>query len=299
MGSGESVALRHAMRFKPRRIEALVQVDALRRPEVVLRRTRYTGLVVDERILTRAFPWVERRPSLQAIVLLGGRLRLGACAGLPPLELARGEVLLLLPADASRGRFEDVDYFDVEWTPGHQPAGVLPRKLGAVDVGRARALAERLTSGDGSDRALYAEAIALVRGVGAPIGFDAAAFEGGPSERDLRVARALSEQLADLREATAAPLGELAGLSPRQLQRVLQDFTERYRLNATNWRDMRNRYRLQIGVTLLCREELAVADVADEVGYASAAAFARALANAGLPAPTQLRGEVARMGSVP
>lgn len=56
MGSGESIALLHAMRFKLRRIEALVQVNALRRPEVVLRRTRYAGLVVDERILARAFP---------------------------------------------------------------------------------------------------------------------------------------------------------------------------------------------------------------------------------------------------
>jgi transcriptional regulator GlxA family with amidase domain len=116
--------------------------------------------------------------------------------------------------------------------------------------------------------------------------------------QDLRIAEAIAAQMAHLRSAASAEhLGELAGLSPRQLQRVLADFCKRYRMNASSWRDMRNRYRLQLAIFLLSVPSLSVATIADEVGYASSAALIRALAKAGLPPASELRAELARLGS--
>ncbi len=65
-----------------------------------------------------------------------------------------------------------------------------------------------------------------------------------------------------------------------------------------SWRDLRNRYRVQFGIALLSVPELSVAAIAGDVGYGSAAAFARALANLGLPPPGELREEIARLAQV-
>lgn len=193
-----------------------------------MRRTRYEGVVVDERVLTSIFPWVPRAPTLQVFVLLAGRVELAARDGSSRLRMRPGDVALLSPSDASHARYENVSYLDLEWTPTAPP--------GAADLG------ERLVAGASPDAAIFAEAFALLRAAGAPLGdLSVEAFAGGPSAQDLRIAQAITAQIADLRSAASAlALGEVAELSPRQVQRVFAQFCERYRLNATSWRDMRN-----------------------------------------------------------
>lgn len=297
------IALRHVLRFESTSLGALIEVAALRRADVVLRGTRYAGLVVDERVLTRAFPWVEHAETLQVIALVGGAMRVGATAEAPAIVLEPGDALLLAPKQTGRIRFEDVTFVDLEWDPRKEPLGARadePRLLTRLDASRLERLRARLAAGHGTSAELYGEAIDLFRGAGAPLSsVSVDALSGGPTERDLRVSRAISAQLADLAHAaTTKSLSEITGLSSRQLQRVLADFSARYRLNATNWRDMRNRYRLQIAMCLLGRSDASVAAIAAEVGYASPAALARALSNAGQPSPTELRDELARMASV-
>lgn len=299
------IALRNVLRFESTSLGALIEVAAIRRPDLVLRGTRYAGIVVDERVLTRAFPWVEHAETLQVIALVSGAMRVGATAETPAIALEPGDALLLTPKQTSRIRFEDATFVDLEWDPkGGEPrrafAAVEPRLLTRLDASRLERARARLSAGEGTSAELYREAIDMFRGAGAPLSsVSVDALSGGPTERDLRVSRAISAQLADLAHAaTTKSLSAITGLSSRQLQRVLADFSARYRLNATNWRDMRNRYRLQIAMCLLGRSDASVAAVAAEVGYASPAALARALSNAGQPSPTELRDELARMASV-
>ena len=295
------LALRQVLRFVPRASASLVEIVSVKRPEAIVRRTRYAGVVVDERVLTRIFPWIPRAPTLQVFVLLSGAVRLAARDGSSMLDMRPGDVALLSPADASHARYEDVCYLDLEWTPPASPAGPPLRRLAPVDLGRASRLGERLAAGDAPDSEIFSEAFELFRATGAPLGdLSVETFEGGPSVQDLRIAQAITAQIADLRiAASALSLGEHAELSPRQVQRVFAQFCERYRLNATSWRDMRNRYRLQIAIALASIPSLSVATLANEVGYGSPAALARAFANAGLPPPSELREEIVRMGAVP
>lgn len=309
------LALHQVLRFTPRNAKAEIEVVSKKRPEVILRRTRYRGLVIDERALTRAFAWLPRSPTLQAIVLLEGAARLWPHDGSAAVALRPGDAVLLTPSDASMGRFEDASYLDLEWLPVEAPpSGGLIGRLSKVELSRATDLGARLVApsvpparsvpaaaGEAPDRALFAEAFALFSAIGAPLGpLDAAKLTSGPSDQDLAIARAIAAQIADLRSAASAlSFGEHAQLSPRQLQRILTSYFERYRMNATNWRDMRNRYRIHIAIALLSVPELSIAAIADEVGYASPAALARAFADLDLPPPGGMREELARMAEAP
>lgn len=292
----EPLALHQVLRFVPRHARAVVEIVSRKRPEVIVRRTRYAGAVVDERVLTRAFAWIPRSPTLQAIVLLEGSARLWPHDGRGEVRMVPGDAVLLTPSDASMGRFEDATYLDLEWLPDALPGGGSIERLARVDLVRASRLGEAVLSGAMTDRALFEEAFALFRAIGAPLGGLSKAMTGGPSEQDLAITRAITAQIADLRSsASALSFGEHAGMSPRQLQRILASYFERYRMNATNWRDMRNRYRIHIAITLLSIPDLPIATIADEVGYASPAALARAFADRGLPSPGEMRAEIARM----
>lgn len=291
------LALHQVLRFTPECARAQIEIVSKKRPEVIVRRTRYAGVVVDERVLTRAFEWIPRSPTLQAIVLLEGSARLWSHDGRTELHMVPGDAVLLSPADASKGRFEDATYLDLEWLPEAAPERPSLERLARVDRARAARLGESVVAGGLSDRALFDEAFALLRAVGAPIG-EMPLAGGGPSAQDQAIARAIAAQVADLRSAASAlSFGEHAGMSPRQLQRVLASHFERYRMNAVNWRDMRNRYRIHIAITLLSVPELPIATIAREVGYASPAALARAFADLGLPTPGEMRDELARMGA--
>ena len=77
----------------------------------------------------------------------------------------------------------------------------------------------------------------------------------------------MQEQLAHLSSrATTVHLGDSAQLSPRQLQRLVEEFNSRYGINAGNWRDTRNRWRVQIAAVMLSLPQLTVADVAEVPG---------------------------------
>ncbi|MBI2388110.1 MAG: helix-turn-helix domain-containing protein [Deltaproteobacteria bacterium] len=294
------LALHQVLRFIPRHARAVVEIVSKKRPEVIVRRTRYAGAVVDERVLTRAFAWIPRSPALQAIVLLEGSARLWPHDGGADARMVPGDAVLLTPSDASMGRFEDATYLDLEWLPDALPRKGAIERLARVDLERASRLGEEVATGATADRTLFEQAFALFRAIGAPLGgLSAATVErapGRPSAQDIAIAQAITAQVADLRSsATALSFGEHAGMSPRQLQRILASYFERYRMNATNWRDMRNRYRIHIAITLLSIPDLPIATIADEVGYASPAALARAFADRGLPTPGEMRAEIARM----
>lgn len=299
MRASAPLSLRQVLRFVPRTCPALVEIVSRKRPEIIVRRSRYVGITVDEGVLTQTFPWVARTPTLQVFLLLEGSMHIASRDGVSAFSLRPGDTVLLSPTDASLARYENVSVLDLEWRPEGVVEGPTLQRLEPLDVALGTAIGEQLVSGAASDAELFGAAFGLFRKTGAPLGgLSVDMLVGGPSEQDLRIAEAITVQIADLRSAASAlSLGEHAELSPRQLQRVFARFCERYRLNATSWRDMRNRYRLQIAMVLASIPSLSIATIADEVGFGSAAALARAFANAGLPSPSELREKLARARS--
>lgn len=288
-----ALALPQRLGFAARNVPARIDIASLRRPEVIVRRTEYRNLLVDEALLTRAFPWSDHGPSLQVFVLLEGALTVTAGDGSARIELSAGEAVLLSPAAASFARYDGTVMLDVEWLAPSTDAAPL-RSLGRVDRTTAMSLAEAILDPVASQADVFRGAFDLLRSVGAPLSLSVEGFDGSPTDRDLRIARAIAAQMADLRTAASAiSFGEAADLSPRHLQRILSDHCRRYRMNGTNWRDMRNRYRVQIAIALASVPQLSVAQIADEVGYSSPTALARAFADLGLPSPSVLRDQLA------
>jgi AraC-like DNA-binding protein len=285
------------MRHTSRVTSAVIEVVALRRAEVVLRKTTYKDVIVDERVLTKAYPWKAPPSRLQVIVLLSGG---GGGSSLACQDVAlqkRGETLLLSPELQAQTRFESTSFVEIEWTTNDAKSKSveIPKALSSLteaQVARLERLDELRDADEAKERELYEEAFAILRTTGAPLELDARTLttNDGPTERDERIARAIEAQMSSLgTSADARSLGELADLSPRQLQRVMTEFASRYGINAGAWRDMRNRWRIQIAVVLLSVPDASVADIAAEVGYRSAPALARAFAAAGFPPPTELR----------
>lgn len=261
----------------------LVRVVSLRRPDVVVRSTTYENLVVDERLLTKAFPWVATPTHLVALALVAGSIVWDG------LRAAPGDVVLLRPEHMAEGRFHDARFVELEW-----PTPEAERVKGPSLVGRApEGIADvdaQLVDPRTPDREVLARVFDYFFRAGVAHGLDASRLEGGPSALDLRIARALDAQLASL--GTAADtlhLAELTSLSERQVQRVVTAYLRRAHQNARSWRDLRNRWRVQIAAVLLGSTKATAAAIADEVGYASLPALCRALAAHGMPRPREIR----------
>jgi AraC-like DNA-binding protein len=281
-------ALRLDLRYTSPVAGPVVEVISLRRPELVLRRTSYHRIVVDERLLTRSFQLVNPPSRLVCVVLLDGVLDFYGSDG--HVHLAAGDTALLAVRGTERARWQGTTYLDLEWDDPEHAAHQKPIKLARVDLDQAAQLKAALDDRAADQRATLARGFALFRALGAPVPRTLDGLSGEPSPSDRKLALAMEEQMAHLgSRATAAHIGDSVGLSPRQLQRVVHDFHARYAMNAGNWRDTRNRWRIQIAAVLLSLRDLTVADIAAEVGYASPNALARAFAQAGLPVPAEVR----------
>lgn len=271
----------------------VADVRALRRPDVVLRRTRYPGVVVDERLLVEVFPTVNHPSRPLVVALLSGRMRCDTERG---TELfGPGDAIVLSEQTRYRPRYEDAVFLDLEWTP--EPGSrVAPHEASwsrraTFSLERARDIVTRLEATRPDARDVLREVFAFCRELPADLGnLDVDALRGGPSERDERLARALEAQLRHLgTQATRTHLEEATGLSSRQLQREVGAFNARHGLNAGNWQDTRTRWRVQIAAVLLSIREKSVSSIAEEVGYRSSTELARAFARAGFRPPTEVR----------
>lgn len=250
--------------------------------------------MVDERHLTQAFPLVAPPSRLQLLGVVSGGLTLETAG--EPLRLSAGDVVLLTPPMGSRARYENIRFVDVEWSTPEAASVDGPRLVGRADVHSLGGVGAMITTPSVPFARALPEALAILKAAGAPT--ESVRLDEtwrGPTARDERIASAIAAQLEMLAtKASATEVGELATLSPRQLQRVLKEFSATYGVNAGNWRDMRNRWRLQIAVVLLSVPDLSVADIAKDVGYATATALARAFAAVGYPSPLEVRATLAR-----
>ncbi|MDP1825498.1 MAG: hypothetical protein Q8L48_19725 [Archangium sp.] len=163
------------------------------------------------------------------------------------------------------------------------------KKLGAATLRRLRVLADQLEhSQEGAE--------VLARLVLKESGWkgDVEALLGPPPPPDVQV---LATQLGALlsRLETNPQMVDLAdaqGVSVRQVRRHLraaEGWLGPY-ASAEGWRSQLNRTRVVTAVAFLACSTCRLAEVAHAVGYGSVRAMLRAFRNAGLPAPSVLRG---------
>ena len=281
--SSSPVAARSALRFVSRATPCRVSAISLRRPELAVRRTDYVSAIVDERVLTRAFPWIGASQRRIALAVLRGRVEWRAVHARP------GDVVLLRLEDMAKGRFVDATFLELEWrsddgVPLPEPVLVRGGATGFDELGA------HLDDDHADVRETLRCAFETFAASGVSHGLVMERLVGGPTEDDVALVRALDAQFATLATAADADrLGEALGLSPRQVQRRFVEYACKMHMNAVSWRDLRNRWRVQLAVVLLGNAGVRVDEVAEEVGYASAPALARALAAHGLPNARDIR----------
>jgi AraC-like DNA-binding protein len=254
-------------------------------------------VLCDDVLFARGF---DRRGAVGrsvATVLLEGRARLrvrGQDTWIEPGEVSvvasKGDILMRQEGPCYRSLV-------CEWEPGilgerpGEPIAVRrvpPEHLAALDA-VARSFRGNEDDLARAERDVTA-AWAALRGSGVPLAEPGPEGLGEPvSEATRRLSGALDALQSNLRGVPMMTDLEAAlGLSSRQISRVVQEFNERYGFNSSGWRDTRNRWRLLMGATLMTAPGATAEAVSRAVGFASAATFARALANVGLPPPSKI-----------
>ncbi len=277
-------------RFSSPSTGRVLEVASLRRPEFVLRVTTYCDVIVDERLLTKKFPFVPSSSRVVCLMMLEGELCLFAKEH--EVRAIPGDTLLLGIPFMHSTWWKNSTCLELEWAPAGPSAVVPPCRLERVDLKRARALSALIFDRTSDQRSTLALAFDLFRSAGAPFEQTLESLSGEPSGQDRRLALALEEPLAQQSNDATTHLGDTLGLSPRHLQRVIAEFHAHYHFNAGSWRDTRNRWRIQLAAVVLSRPGITVASVAKAVGFASSNALARAFAQAGFPPPTEIRARV-------
>lgn len=279
---------------------AYLETHALVHTAYRLHVVRNDGVVSEDRLHLRAFDRKGRIGRPIVTVLLSGNARIAAFER--ETWLGRGDVTAIESKGAIVMRQsrdgERYDAIAIEWDPGSladaRPQGFAHHRLSPGDLEVLAAAADAIAeTNDVAAAAEHATVILdVLRRSGVP--FDAKSPPSlieEVSEQTRILAAALDDLLSDLRrKPMAIDLHQVLGLSLRQVNRLVVDFNRRYGFNALGWRDTRGRRRLMMGATLMTAPNATVEEVARAVGYASPTAFARAMAQAGLPPP----GEVAR-----
>ena len=91
---------------------------------------------------------------------------------------------------------------------------------------------------------------------------------------------------------TLKEVGELTGISIRQIDRYVQDFASSFAFVGEGWRPATRFLRLKLAAIFLSAEGVQVADVARVVGYRSSDAMSRAFRDAKMAPPTQIQADL-------
>jgi hypothetical protein len=256
------------------------------------------NVVSEDALYLRAFDRMGHlaRPTLT--VLLEGRARIRACG--EERWLTPGDVSLIgAKAGIEMRQQADPSFlsFAIEWDAGWlssaRPEGFEVGTLRPLEIEALRATARELAHRDVRPEhaaAAVARVLAILRAAGAP--FDAV----GPDELEEPVApgmrlvgEALDQILSHLEgRPMSVDLETTLGVCARQVNRIVAEYNRRYGFNAAGWRDTRNRRQLLMGSALMTAPGATSEQVAAAVGYSSARAFCRALADAGLPSPAAI-----------
>lgn len=283
--------IRSSRRVEARKLGAFLSNVALVHTQCRLHAVKNARVVNEDLLLERGFARAGGVSRPVMTILLEGVARVSAYGQHHWLE--PGDVLVVAAKQEVHMRQAGEAYASIafEWSPPFLKAPrdrVARSKLGVAEAREVWASARD----ESSAPARVVERLLAMLGKKPAVSLD----ERVP-ERAQDLTRALDEALSAL--ATQPMMGDLSerlGVSTRQLNRIVKDYNETYGFNATGWIDTRNRRRLLIGATLMTAPQATASYVARVVGYRSATAFARALGLAGLPPPSEIAGEVDRIG---
>jgi hypothetical protein len=111
-----------------------------------------------------------------------------------------------------------------------------------------------------------------------------------------RVADALGRNLSRIgTQPGTAELERELGLSRRRIAQLVGELASRYGLNGTDWRTMRDRWRVLASLLAMSHPLARTEAVARAVGYGSANALCHAYREASLPSPSQVRAALTRL----
>jgi hypothetical protein len=259
-----------------------------------VRVTRTVGVIVDEHLLYPAMEWTGDGARPQAEVTLEGKLRNtenGEVRWVPPGSFALGGALSSLYARVER----DSLILSVDWALGSLGARI-PRGLptGNLSPGAHRALIEHANAITRGDLSVVAPLLDVLRAEGVPLDpVRAEDLHLEIDEEDRAVIAALTAAMCNLAASPmSVDLERTLGRSRRHVVDSVRRVTQRFGLNGSDWRSLRDRFRLN-AAAVLCTHELARTEtVARAVGYGSGRALCHALARAGLPTASAMRDAV-------
>jgi AraC-like DNA-binding protein len=261
------------------------------------------AVVSEDRLMLRAF---ERRGFVGrpcATVLLEGRARISAYDRTLWIHGPAAVLMDFKSAIAMRQEGPRYRSLVLEWDV---PAlGERPEPFADVSTPPLCSLSESLWSALRATRearapvaveAALRQWISALRDAGAPLSIDARTpLHETVDEHTEQLSRALDHALSAMDDQPmVVDIAETLALSPRQLQRIVTAFHERYGFNSGTWQDTRSRRRVMMGAALMTVASASAEYVSKVVGYRSPQSFARALHMAGLPAPAQIFDETAK-----
>jgi hypothetical protein len=285
-------------------IDAEVATKALVHTRYRVHVVHNRNVVCDDEIFLPAMARVGRVSRPVLTIILAGRARVRMPGGFERW-LEASDVALLPTKAAVAMRQEGAEFRSVaiEWDEGPLGDVVHPTpdvmRLGVRDGARVAAIAGALEACDSDRRAaaLLAELLDVLRSVGASLArAPAGSLVEATGAQTKRLSRALDTVLSHLAAGPAlTDLDELLALSPRQMNRVVAGFNERYGFNSAGWRDTRNRRRLLVGATMMTAAGARTELVARAMGYASPTSFCHAFDLANLPSPGAIADAVAKL----
>ena len=293
--------IRSFRRVEAPRLRARLSNAALLHTKLRLHAVDNANVVNEDLLLQRGFARAGRLGRRSMTILLEGVARLTAFG--EHHWLAPGDVIAVESRNAIQMRQAGARYASLalEWEPGFfgDPKRPVARsKIAARDLARARAAWQSVRDGAGDGEAVVAAVVDLGYAAGVCERRPAVDLREEAPPRAAEITEALDVVLSRLADQPMmADLGDRLGVSARQLNRLVREYNERYAFNARGWIDTRNRRRLLFGATFMTAPGATAAYVARVVGYRSPTAFARALRRAGLPAPSNVADEVARIGA--
>jgi AraC-like DNA-binding protein len=232
-------------------------------------------------------------------------------------DIENGVVRWLRPGEFTIGRALDSLYMrtqgeellllSIEWNLGSlgtsAPIGLPTGGLHPLDVVRLTADAGELLSPDTAASetvmvGVIGRVMARLRAAGVPFDCWRAKDLLTPVPGSLqRVADAVGGHLSRIGDKPGtADLEAALGVSRRRVAQLVAELSSRYGMNGTDWRTMRDRWRLQAAMLAMSHREARTEEVARAVGYGSPNAFCHAFREAKLPSPGLIRTALARLG---
>jgi hypothetical protein len=270
-----------------------------RHPSFLLRIVEYRGGIVEDRLFEapRHRSIVTGWPVL-SLVLEGSGIARDAAA---QVVAGRSELVWVPDGTTFRGRIgeEGIRAIILQWDPavfGRLAASAFSRaRIGSSDFARIFRAAGCIAAARYDLRrssVALADLFATLRALGLTDARpDAGDLVARVDPAVVSIGARLDQALSGLSaNPMSIDLERSLARSAAQTRRLVRSYGELLLLpGCTNWRELRNSWRLYIGTLLMTSKRGHTDQVAKLLGYGSAEAFCHAFANAGLPAPGNIR----------